>query len=459
MVLMDQRRARGETDREDELDFLISLMQHADELLDETNYTASTNHGMMQNSALLSIAAAYPELDNNGLMRQAAISRTLRYIRENVSKEGVLLELTPCYHWFVTEQILWFVATCDAHSISLTSEIETTAKKMLAFCRELLHPDRTLPQIADCSGSVRSLANWPLDQLPEWPEVDELNNAVTNKDRLPNEPIARLWPESGYFILRTGAPTWTPADALVLVFKTGSRSRAHSHFDALSVTIYANGQPVLSGPGYPDYEPSTNRLELIGTQNQNTVCVDDHSQQLVDATVNFCDVRWPSDKDLGPQFVAIQAVAETYPGVQHRRTLFYGPTRTAILIFDELTSNDIHKIRQNFRMAPGSYPKSRGRAAEVIASFNDRVLATIGTKIYRHDRVEEAHPVVSQRTISFPTEGQHVTYFTTIETDSTSRLSSISNFEGAIRWIGPEGILSVQLPIEESYQWSSTTVP
>jgi hypothetical protein len=276
---------------------------------------------------------------------------------------------------------------------------------------------------------------------------------------MPNEPTARLLPEAGYFILRTGAREWIPASALMLVFKTNSWSRAHSHFDALSLSFYANGQPILSGPGYPDYNPGTNRLAIIGTQNQNTVSVDGGSQALVVAKVNFKDIRWTSDDEKGPHFVAIQAEAETYPGVEHRRSLFYGPERTAILVIDELTSKEDHVFRQNFRLAPDVYAESRGMSIVAKASSDNRFLAKIDTKIYQEQQLSNARPVLTTPVISFPGQGRRMTYITTISTEDIRDSVTLDALKSAIRWDGSDGTLNVPLPADDSYEWSPAISP
>ncbi len=456
MVLMDHLRARGLTSNDDEATFLAGLVQHADQLMDELQYTSSTNHGMIQNAALLAVAIGYPEFDCGRRWRNTAVARTTRYVQESFSKNGVCLELTPYYHWFNTQLLLWFVATCHEESIPIDPLIERTARQAVSFCRELLQPDRSLPMIADTPNYQTTLDYWPIDALPKWPEITELQIATAHVAAMPNEPGAHLWPESGYFILRNGAPNWTPDSALMLVFKTTSKSRAHSHFDALSFVLYANGQPVLNGPGYPDYNRTTDRLFIIGTQNQNTVSIDGRSQKLVRSRVNFNDVRLRARDEFSPEFVAIQGDAETYAGVQHRRTLFHGPNQTAILIIDELTSGEQHNFRQNFRMAPGCRADLDSGGFVVRASCDDRFLISIDASILCDGRPSMARPLLNPPLMAFPAKGRQITYVTVVNVDDKSAKLSIDQFRRSIRWAGPEGTLSIQLPVGASYEWSPT---
>lgn len=458
MLLMDRRRARGLTSKAEESAFLRSLIQHADELMKPERYNPLTNHGMMQNVALLTIAVGYPEFDKDGMWRRTAVARTEQYVRDAVTADGVLRELTPEYHWFGTTQLLWFVAVCRREDLPFDSRVEESVRRMLRFCRELLQPDRSLPMIADSHGLRRSLAYWPLDELPRWPEIAELRAATMDTTRMPNEPGARLWGDSNYFILRAGAPAWTFESALMLVLKTGSFSRAHFHPDALSVALYANGRPLLSGPGYPDYEVSTHREEVIATYNQNTVSVDGRSQERrTEPNVMFCDIRRRTElTGTGPELVVVQAQAEAYPSVSHRRTICYGPSRTAVLVVDEMNSNDEHDYRQHFRIGSGCIGKPESRRVRVTAESGSRSLLSIETRVIRAGMVEVPIPEFRHRVVSYPGRGTDVTFVSILDCGGVAANPEINLQQSTLQWTGTEGTLRVRLPARSKadFDWS-----
>ena len=458
MFLMDRRRARGLTSKAEELAFLKSLIQHADQLMKPELYNSRTNHGMMQNAALLSIAVGYPEFDKDGMWRKTAISRTEQYVREAVTADGVLRELTPEYHWFGTAQLLWYAAMCHREGLPLDSRVEESLRRMLRFCRELLQPDRSLPMIADSHGLRRSLANWPLDELPPWPEIEELRTATMDTTRMPNEPGAGLWGDSNYFILRAGAPAWTFESALMLVFKTGSLSRAHFHPDALSVALYANGRPLLSGPGYPDYEPTTHREEVIATYHQNAASVDGRSQEWKTAPdVPVCEIRRrTAPPPAEPELVVVQARAEAYRGVSHRRTIAYGPSRTAVLIVDEMNSSDEHDYRQHFGIGPGCIGQPESRRIRVVAESGGRLLLSIETRAIRAATVDVPAPELRERVVSYPGRGTHVTFVTILDCGGSAATPEIDLQRSTLKWTGTEGTLKIRLPARSrtDFDWS-----
>ncbi len=461
MVLMEVLRAQGLSTRSDELAFLRSLLQHADRLMDESEHNFQTNHGIRQNNALLSIALAYPEFDQRGQWRQTAIKWMKRHLRESVDPEGVFLELTPGYHWNTMIKIMWFVAACRQAQIELDLFFETTLRKMLVFSREILNPDRSLPMISDTwPEHIAIIPETIWKNLPDWPELSALRQALSLVDQPPNKPTARLWPHSGYFILRAPAPDWTLDSGMMLTFITGPRSRAHPHHDKLSVTLFGHGQPLLTGPGYPPYEDAANRAQLLATTSQNTVSVDGLSQRLGDAKVLFYDVR-PADlsNSQHPDFVAIQGESLLYDGVTHHRTVFYGPALGTVLIVDELASKDEHTYRQHFRAAPALEIKPDQGSLWIFdpRKANQPLLRVDAwTQVGRS--ITRPALSVSEQVGTFAINGRDSTYVTLLDLSAAFNPKTLTVGDKSIIWRGPLGTLTINPPITspQAYHWAST---
>ena len=461
MLLMDQRRAQGLTSEDEEGAFLKSMLQHADQLVRDASYNADTNHGMMQNAALLAVALGYPEFDKNDNWLRTALSRTEQYASAAFTEAGVCLELTPEYHWFNTQLLLWFVATCHREQIDIDPSLERTTRGAIKFCRELLQPDRSIPIIADTYGNRHTLENWPLSELPDWPELEALRAATMESGQLPNVPGARLWPESGYFILRSGAPHWTADEALMLVLKTNSKSRAHSHRDALSISLYGNGRPLLSGPGFPSYGFDIDRSEVLATTNQNTVSVDGLSQELGNAPVSFYEIE-PEILSEGSnnELAIVQAAAELYPGVQHRRTLLYGPDRSDILVVDELLSDSEHEYRQHFRISPGLVAMVEAADIRVTSNDEEKTLLKISSSVLSDDGLEIPGIESDGSLSSFCVRGRCRTFVTLLKLENSSSSPPLEFNEQLVRWHGREGTLELKLPLthRSEYHWTPSAI-
>ena len=453
--LMDTLRKAGAVSREQERVFLTSLIQHADRLMDDAHYTWTTNHGMMQNAALLSIALGYPEFDQGGRWRDTALARTDRYVQESVTSRGASLELATGYHWFGMEQLVWFVAACELAGVSVPPGIEAGARKMIGFSQAMLQPDRSLPIIGDTIGATRSVTNWPFDRLPRWPEIASLKAAVTGSGP-PNRPGAEVWPDAGYFILRTPAPSWTLEAALMVVFKAGPMSRAHAQHDALTVTLFGAGRPLLSGPGYPSYDLGAQRAVVIGTANQNTVSVDSRSQPLGGARITFADL--PNERASAAELSVVQGESLLYRGVIHRRTVIHGVDAASVLLVDELSSDQTHDYQQHFRLASGV----AGSVEDGLlrATWPERKTAglRIETQVSADDQPLAVHAKLTGQTASYFARGSRVTFVTTLSVGEITALPRLDAQQRTVDWLGPRGRLSLRLPITGtgSYSWSAT---
>ena len=449
VYLMERTRRLGAISRSDELAFLKSLLQHADRLMDPSEYNARTNHGMMQNCALLTIALAYPEFDRGGLWRKTAVQRMQDYLlRYAVTNDGVFLELAPDYHFFATVQALWFYASCRGADVELEVAFEPLLRKMLVFCREILQPDGSLPMIADTHGRRPDLSPWPWEELPDWPELLKLRTSLAATGAPPNEPCARLWPRSGYFLLRAPTSEWTVASAMMLTFKASPRSRAHVHRDALSLTLFANGRPLLSGPGYPPYDQR--RDELIATASQNTVSVDGRSQRAGDAEVVFHDSRCVMDAGReAPDFAVIKGRSLLYDGVRHDRTIIYGPAGKAVLVVDELASEQKHSYRQHFRPAPGLHGEAAPEGLLIGPDGAPNAGPLLRITTWQAGPSPRLVPAGRKRgdVCEFLVKADNATLVTLLDCSCGAEAGHVRIDENGIEWTGPRGRVAISLPI------------
>jgi len=457
VILMETWRRIGVVPIEDEIAFLKSLCQHADFLMDSKKYNFRTNHGLMQNAALLYLAIHYPELAAAPLWKETAVERTSRHMREHVDSDGVFLEISPAYHLFATSVFLWFHGACSEAGINLGPAYEFRLRKMLTFCRDILNPDGSLPMIGDTSLTVAAWPSCPWAALPRWSETEALKSALSGAERPPNRSGAFLWPESGYFVLRTPAPAWTQEQAMMLTLRAGPGSHAHFQPDALSITFFAQGRPLLVGPGYPDYF-TPGRAEKIATMSQNTVSVDNKSQRKGDARMTFADFRpAPRSVSAAPDFASVQGESLLYAGVRHARTLFYGPRCGAVLVVDELQSRNLHEYRQHFRF-------SQGLAAIVGPSLlrlvddaaKSHALLSVQTQVLSRDQVQEVPCTLNGTVAAFAVNAADATFVTLLQTPAEDAQAAPRISGRTIVWEGERGRLTITLPIrsEKSYDWA-----
>jgi hypothetical protein len=458
MELMEILRKYNMSMPDLEIAFLKSLVQHGEWLADEANYNLRTNHGLMQDCALLDIALRYPEFDRGQRWRKICIERFEKRIRHSVTANGVFLELTPYYHFLVTRKALWFLCTCEKNDISLSPDVLTKLKKMVLFCREILQPDKSLPLISDTRQKTVGLANWPWDSLPKWPELTELQKVIAKNDEPPNQQGIKFYPESGYFILRTCNHEWSCQSALMFTLMAGPLSTAHHHPNKLSITLFAHGKPIITGPGYPGWWDLDKRNNLIATTSQSTVSVDLRSQRKGACSMRFLKTV-PEVYPLNSVqcFVAMQAESLLYEGVRHIRSIFYGPSYGSILIIDELKSAEQHTYRQHFRIAEGLAISQHPYCVEVVdRALGSSAILNIQSQMLSQGDTTFPEIEMDGQVVTFVARGASLHFITLMSTVCESITEPVY-CDGVLSWTGPSGTLTVDLPVSspDECSWSS----
>jgi len=307
---------------------LDMLVRHRRALVEPDQWNDVTNHGLMQNAALLAMALALPEFDPGRQMLALALTRHDRYLATLVTTDGVSRELTPGYHCVVTYFLLWHAWRRQASGLTVSAHEVERLREMVHFLQDLRLPDGTLPVIADTApgGRCDELLGWP-HPWPAWRERAELSA----RDTLAARPaLARVW-TAGYGLVRTtGAGNAAPP--IVATLMAGPASVAHQHADKLSLTLFGAGRPLLAGPGYPPYFIA-NRHELTSTPAQSALSVDDAAQRQGSAEFEFTDSAGTSE---ALQWAVLQARSDLYDGVLHRRTLLFGADPHAVLVLDQV---------------------------------------------------------------------------------------------------------------------------
>ncbi len=201
----------------------------------ESQFTAWSNHGVMQNIGLLQVAAAFPGLVDARSTAETAVRRLSMQMRFYVSDEGVVLEHSPGYHELGRDLLAMAIELAPLSQAAVPADWQARLRKADAFLQHIRRPDGTLPAIGDTH--YAEAAGAPSGRAPE---------AAGTAGEL------ALYPLSGY-----AAWTWRTEGGTVHGQSTANWShfprQAHKHADEMALSTWAAGRSWITPSGYAPY--------------------------------------------------------------------------------------------------------------------------------------------------------------------------------------------------------------
>lgn len=326
---------------------LLELIRlHGDFLARGITYRPRLNHGMEQNLALLEAAFVLAELPDAQRWQKVAHRRLRKYVSDNFSPEGFLLEQSPGYHWFVLEKLGALARFLRVNELPTISGVDETARRAASVWPYLVKPNNRLVNIGDTHVASaqphrRRWERW-------WGAGNEPETAASTH-RGPR-------PEPGEFVLsfKAGYAIFTayPRDAAqpepdtYALFKCNAFEYAHYHRDALSFVLYGLGRDWLIDSGsYNFMETAPERIYMRSARAHNLVLVDEADFEL--GPVKLLDHGRTAEGD----FVQAQ---HRLPKAVHTRTFHFRPP-ASVEIRDHLVARDRrpHRFSQLLHVAPG----------------------------------------------------------------------------------------------------------
>jgi hypothetical protein len=235
------RRDADTTDRQKAS--LIELVMRSGELLAKQKlFTVRTNHGVMQNIALLQVTAAFPLLPKTKDWRNLAIERLELQLGFYVSDEGVVLEHSAGYHLLGTKLLAQAATLIRLNGMAPSERLLKAIQNTEKFSRMLLRPDGTLPAFGNTdAGSHESLA------IIRNNGMGILRELAAPFSQPPEMTV--LFPISGY------ALWWSqlPVSAQTVVAWSNHRLHGHKHADEPSIHMWSRGYNWITATGYWPY--------------------------------------------------------------------------------------------------------------------------------------------------------------------------------------------------------------
>jgi hypothetical protein len=227
---------------------ILSLIERTGHWLAKpSHFTVRTNHGVMQNLALLQIAAGFPALPEAETWRRLAIDRLRTQLPFYLSSEGFVLEHSAGYHQLGTELLARAIRLQFLNGLSPDTSLVASADEARRVLSTLMRPDGSLPLIGNTSGGGGLV-------IP----LSEQNGSVPLRDLAPPrsspQRASSLLPVSGYAIW--WHPSGPEMSTQTVIAWAKHDGHGHKHADEGSVLFWSEGVDWLTNTGYWPYDVS-----------------------------------------------------------------------------------------------------------------------------------------------------------------------------------------------------------
>ena len=213
----------------------------------DSHFTAGTNHGVMQNIALLQAATAFPTLPDVSAWRDTARSRLRQQMAFFTNAEGVVLEHGPGYHEFGTALMGMVLELLDWNGLPGIDDMAQKHALGAAFLDRLQRPDGSIPRVGDTDGEIV-----PIGVASRQHPIPE----VVADPSLPLRDSTYVYPSAGYAITRRSLalPTETGLGVShAMVYWSHFPGHGHEVAAEGSFLLWAAGTDWVGNTGYWPY--------------------------------------------------------------------------------------------------------------------------------------------------------------------------------------------------------------
>ncbi len=331
------------------------------------HFTAGTNHGVMQNLALLQAATAWPDLPAAASHADMALRRLSDQMPVFIHDEGIVSEHSAGYHEFGLELVSIALRTLTLRGQALPDDWQERLAQARRVYGMLRRPDGTLPMFGDTD-------HYADERVRMSSIVDGAASPLTGIEHWYRSTDTWLAPASGYLVAWRGAHDSLAADASQLVVTWASLpGAAHKHADETGVLYWAGGTTWWTHAGYWPYGQSLRRM-AVGWPGANAVYRADAPRAAAERTTLVGAV---SQGDL----VFVDLVREHSTGYTVRRQVVRNADGL-VAVFDAVTDDAGGPSRAHWTAGPGVSitPTERGYVLQDGVSAARQVVTVTGSE-------------------------------------------------------------------------------
>lgn len=238
--------------------FIYFLQRHGEILSTDSFYSEHTNHGLEQSRVLLLLSTIFFHAAHGLFWRDTAVVRINNELDFSFTEEGVHVENSPAYHYFVFKIFLGIISDYPKYILGeLEGKFQDIAIKALVYLTHIIQPDGKLPILGDTEAiRIRDIFHEYFYGKIEYENF--LYSLTGGKNGIKPTKTCMVFPKSGYAIFRNQwSDTNNFRNDFHVVFKAGCLSQYHRHQDEGSLIFNVNGENWLTDSGMYNHNQSS----------------------------------------------------------------------------------------------------------------------------------------------------------------------------------------------------------
>lgn len=236
-----------------------SLREHRDRMADPSFYVRDGNHALNQDAGMLAAACLTDAWD----LRDLASERIARLALESVDDQGVTNEQAVEYQDYNYERYLAALHLLESCGVP-TPPWAHRLQRMPVVLAHMVQPDGTYVPLGDTD---RRRAKFAF----EHPNMRWMSTAGDSGEP-PQETFVSF--DAGFTFARSG---WGVdrhrLEENLLSVRHGPPRQLHGHLDHGSITLFADGQPLLTDPGKFAYGATPQHRHVVSQEAHNLVTI------------------------------------------------------------------------------------------------------------------------------------------------------------------------------------------
>lgn len=301
---------------------------HAQSLMDKS-LLSKGNHGLFQLHGLLALCNVVPSIETCAGAQDFVKVEMQELLLRQFSSEGVHLENSPEYHFFVYNTVKRFMDSGWYEQFDFIRDLMERVAQNRVW---MVHPDKTIVTVGDSEPKPVSI---------DWPRSSD-----KCRDSKASCYLLRNFQESGYTIIRSD---WVvPVQKASMLFVMGMFFQTgHKLPDDLSFEWFDQGERILTNAGKYSYSTGPFRDYVTSTAAHNTVEINGRTRKLTEAMRYGSAIK--DAKAVGEWFL-VRGAVQREEGIDHERLVLFRPERW-LAIVDVMQGDASHQYTQWFHFA------------------------------------------------------------------------------------------------------------